>query len=166
MSRPLHPATDHPCAACPWLTANHGKPHPHGWYLLKNLRRLWRELRRGQTMSCHPTDPDNVVPPGAAEPPPDAATRECAGALVLMQRETMRMQRAAEAAQAAGAKDGLARYRHAHPKGLTRGGICEVVARATMGGTPFGGLAMARPDLNLPVSHPDLVPWDPKTEGR
>lgn len=161
----LHAATDSPCSACPWLTSNHGKPHPHGWYLLTNLRRLWRGLRRAETMSCHPTDPNNTVPDGAPEPPPDVATRECAGALILKQREYMRFTAACKAADAERKKDALARYRKAHPKGLMREGLLDLAERAIFGGSPLGGLKLARPDMNLPVSHPDLVPWDAAAEG-
>lgn len=164
MSQRLHPAEMTPCAACPWRTENHGKPHPHGWYLRKNLRRLWRALRGGETMSCHPTDPDNEVPDGAPEPPDDFPTRECAGGLILKQREAMRFQRECERATAAGTNDAMRRYRAASPNGLTKGGLIDVVERATFG---RAGLArpMTMPDLNLPVSHPDLNPWNVDTEG-
>ncbi len=164
MSPRLHPAELVPCQACPWRTSNHGKPHPHGWYLLKNLRRLWRGMRGGETMSCHPTDPDNVVPAGAPEPPPDFVPRECAGALILKQRETMRFQRECERAKAEGRNNALRRYRGENPAGLTKAGIIDVVERATFG---RAGLArpMTMPDLNLPISHPDLKAWDTATEG-
>lgn len=155
----LESATNQPCSACPWLTVNHGKPHPHKWYTLANRRRLWKGTRDGESMSCHPTDPNNEVPEGTKPVPEGTATRECAGLLILQQREVMRFQAACKEADAAGKKDGLQRYRKAHPGGLLRGGILAVVERAMFGGTVLGGLKMAKPDLNLPVSHDDLKPW-------
>ena len=76
------PAAD-PCAACPWLTKNHRRDHPEGYYTDKNRRRLWSGLRSGDApgMTCHPTDPENQ--PTKSE----QRTRECAGAVILMQRE-------------------------------------------------------------------------------
>lgn len=54
-------STAGPCAQCPWRTSNQGKRHPDGWYTKANLRRLWAGLRRGERMTCHPTDPANPV---------------------------------------------------------------------------------------------------------
>jgi hypothetical protein len=48
-------------------------------------------------MSCHPTGPSDPVPAGVRPAPPDAATLECAGSLILRQRDLMRFQRLAEA---------------------------------------------------------------------
>ena len=60
-------AAKSPCQACPWRVENHGKRHPDGWYTKANLRRLWSGIRRGEEMSCHPTDPSNPVSERAQE---------------------------------------------------------------------------------------------------
>lgn len=145
-----------PCSACPWRASNHGKRHPDGWYTKANLRRLWAGLRRGERMTCHPTDPANPVPDGARPVPDGTATRECTGALVLVQRELQRVQ------DVFAADGSLADYRRAHPRGLTNDGVMVHVANLV---AVFpGDLPMAKPDLNDDdVSHPDLVPWEPRT---
>lgn len=163
MSKLEREASHAPCATCPWLTANHGKPHPHKWYSLANRRRLWKGTRDGEKMSCHPTDPDNEVPEGASPVPKEAKTRECAGLLILQQREAMRFQVACKEADAEKKHDGLKRYRKAHPGGLLRSGVRVIVERSMFSGTVLGGLKMAKPDLNALVSHDDLTPW---TEGK
>jgi hypothetical protein len=145
-----------PCIACPWRTANHGRRHPDGWYTAANRDRLWAGLRRGEQMSCHPTDPDNPVSDAAAaagyRPAPEhAQRRECVGAIVLQQRELMLVQEAPT----------IAAYRKDRPRGLTREGIARLVERAIFGGTPIGGPAMPRPDLNGEVGHGPL-PWTPR----
>jgi hypothetical protein len=147
----LAPAALRPCMHCPWRSANQGKRHPGGWYTKANLRRLWAGLRRGEDMSCHPTDPSN---PASA----DATTLECAGSLILKQREFMRFQRIAEENPG---EDALGLYRRRHPRGLTRGGLLAVVERALLGGTPLiGAPEMTRPDLNEPgISAPNLAEW-------
>lgn len=74
---------DHACAACPWRTVNHRKPHPEGWYTDANRKRLWNGIRTGAApgMTCHPTDPQN-------QPVGDSTvTRECAGAWLIVARE-------------------------------------------------------------------------------
>jgi hypothetical protein len=97
MRTAIKPAAARPCAACPWRTANQGKRHPMGWYTKANLQRLWAGMRRGEDMTCHPTDPDNPVPPGSTPVRPGAVTIECAGSLILKQREVMRFQDLAHA---------------------------------------------------------------------
>jgi hypothetical protein len=153
-----HVSDADPCAQCPWRTANHGKRHPDGWYTQTNRFRLWSRLRRGEPMSCHPTDPGNPLSErarNAGYKPAPAGTKplECRGALILVQRELhlfvdkYGMQMSA--------------YRAGRSIGLTRAGIQAIAMRLTFGGMPLVGPAkMARPDLNAPVGHPDL-PWDP-----
>lgn len=116
-------------------------------------------------MSCHPTDPANRVPAGTKPVPGDATTLECAGSLILKQREFMRFQRLA---QDHPGEDPFKLYRQQYPRGLTRDGLLTVVERAMFGGIPLvGGLEMTRPDLNDPgISAPDTADWDPDTEGR
>jgi hypothetical protein len=146
-------ASQTPCAACPWRTTNHGRPHPDGWYTATNRRRLWNRLRRGEAMSCHPTDPRNPVPAGHRPAPAHAVTRECTGALILQQRELLYFQ------DECGAD--LRAYRRRHPMGLLRDGLLTLVERALFSGTSIGGVTMTRPDLNQPVSHPPLGAWQP-----
>ncbi len=61
-----HVAAPRPCSSCPWLIANHGRPHPDGWNTKRNRDRLWAKLRTGDSMSCHKTDVSNPVPDEAA----------------------------------------------------------------------------------------------------
>lgn len=159
-------ATLHPCVHCPWRAANQGKPHPDGWYAKANLRRLWARLRRGADMTCHPTDPDNPVPDGTRPAPAGATTLECAGSLILKQREFMRFQRLAQ--DHPGEADPFRLYRQQHPRGLTRDGLLAVAERAMFGGTPLAGsVEMTRPDLNEPgISAPGVADWNADTEGR
>lgn len=146
-----------PCGSCPWLTVNHGKRHPDGWYTKANRDRLWSKLRRGEPMSCHRTDPANPVsePAQAAgyRPAPEhAQARECAGALILQQRE---MQHVSDL------QADLPAYRKLSPRGLTLDGIQRLLGRLVLGGTPLA-LAMAKPNLNEPVSHDPLPAWQPR----
>src|SRR5690349_1270948 len=108
--------TPSPCSHCPWRTENHGKPHPDGWYTAANRKRLWAKLRRGESMSCHPTDPENPVSEkaraaGAVVAKEGSQVRECIGAIVLQQREVMRFQAQPDA------------YLKLHSNGMTRRGL-------------------------------------------
>lgn len=148
-ARKVEAACPVPCSACPWRTENHGKPHPDGWYTAKNRERLWAKLRRGEAMTCHPTDPANPIPAGAKPVPEGATTHECAGALVLQQREI----------EKAGGYVKLQDYFKENKRGLTKQGVLVLAERLAFGGT-FGGLAMTSTNLNEPVSHPPLGEWD------
>ena len=86
-----------PCTGCPWRTANHGTPHPGGFYRRTNLRRLWARIRQGGGIqSCHPTDPghpDHMKFAGAKEGLGSPGMRgqrdpDCAG--VVRSRRTRR----------------------------------------------------------------------------
>lgn len=167
MNHTVHPASPRPCAHCPWRVANQGKRHPGHWYTKANLRRLWSGLRRGEDMTCHPTDPEMDVPEGLPTVPETARTTVCTGALVLKQREFMRFQRIVEAHEDWSLRQVHAEYRHQHPRGLTLDGLRSLLEESVFGGTPLGGVGMTRPNLNLPgIGHPDLVPWNPTTEGK
>lgn len=156
----VHQAAPKPCSHCPWRIENQGKRHPGGWYTKANLRRLWAKLRRGESMTCHPTDPANPLPEGWPAPPPAARTLECAGSLILQQREFMRFQECMVGS--ADSKETWRKYRARHPRGLTLEGMGRVLERAMFGGTPIGGLKMRRPNLEEPgIGHPDLTPWTP-----
>lgn len=106
-----------PCRACPWLTANHRRPHPDGWYTDANRRRLWNGLRTGEApgMTCHPTDPVNQ-PVGD-----NTRTRECAGAWILLAREH-------EAVTAALDKGGFPAYTRGRKLAMNRNGVLSMVA--------------------------------------
>lgn len=152
-------ATPVACKACPWRLSNQGKRHPDGWYTKRNLARLWAGLRRGENMSCHPTDPNNLVSEQARargyRPAPDhAEVRECVGSLVLRQREVTLLDR--------DHKGDPARYRTARPRGLTRDGIASLIERLLFGGTILGGVRMPTPDLNDPdIGYEILGEWTP-----
>lgn len=157
----IAPACATPCAACPWRTANHGRRHPDGWYTKTNRDRLWAGMRRGARMSCHPTDPENPVPEGAREVPADVVTRECAGVLVLIQREMAVIDQIAD--DAAHGQEIARRYRQLRPRGLTLEGITSNIHRIMLsridGGLErFGALPMTKVDLDLEVGH-DPLPW-------
>ncbi len=115
-------------------------------------------------MSCHPTDLNNPVTPkdeaaGYRPAPEGTEVRECAGAVILCQREAMVLQGIVDEL-GPGRNDGLKVYRERRPGGMTRGGLAEVVARALFGHSPLA-LGMPQPDLNQEdVGHPDL-PWPP-----
>ena len=133
----IDPPAEHPCAACPWLTANHRKAHPEGYYTDANRRRLWNGLRTGEApgMTCHPTDPRNQPVKD------DQRTRECTGALILMQRE-------ANAFEEAGS---MAQYKTGRKLAATRDGLINH-AMSPMP-YPIGrGLAGAVLDMSAPVS--------------
>lgn len=106
-------------------------------------------------MTCHPTDPENPIPPDAPTVSENCTTLECAGALILQQREVAIFQQHCHAADTEGKLDGLRRYRKARPKGLTREGIAAIVERAIFGSL---GAAMPTPDLNQEVNQ-DELPW-------
>ena len=146
----LREAAESPCVHCPWRTSNQGKRHPDGWYAKKNLRRMWAGLRRGESMSCHPTDPRNLGSPRAVQagyrPAPETAvTRECCGALILQQRELALLQ--------GPYSTNLARYCRERRGGLTKMGIARLVNRMIFG--HCDSWPMTRPALNQLVSRPD-----------
>lgn len=151
--RRVKPANPSPCAACPWRTENHGKRHPHGWYTSKNRQRLWSKLRRGDGMTCHPTDPENPLPTGSKPVPNGVTTHECAGALILQLRELEKCLKLGK----------ITDYLAAFKRGLTKVGLAVIGERLAFGGIPMiGGLAVSKLDLNEGVSHSPLGEWEPK----
>jgi hypothetical protein len=149
------------CLPCPWRQSNRGKRHPDGWYTKANLRRLWAGLRRGEAMSCHPTDPGNPVSERAAAAgyrpaPAQAAVRECVGAQVLVQREMHLAQHSSS----------LRAYRAARPGGLTKAGIAQTATRLIFGGTALSAAPRPpRPNLNDPDIGYEPLPWEPIRAG-
>jgi hypothetical protein len=105
-------------------------------------------------MSCHRTDPSNPVPEGVAAVPDGTTTHECAGGLILQQRELMKVQ--------SFPPPSVPKYRRAAPRGLTQEGVLRLVERAMFGGVPFlGGLAMSEVDLNeTGIAHVPLGSWE------
>lgn len=162
-------ANPKPCADCPWRVENlKRKPDPHKFYTLANLRRLWKGLRNGERMTCHPTDPHMAEYEGLEKTADRKTTHECTGATILVQREIMRFQECAEEADAEGKKDGFRRYQKKYPGGLTKIGFAEHVWLALTGVSDMRGghdpMPVARPNLNqTDVQHPDLVPWEARS---
>lgn len=76
------------CNDCPFLSKNHGKPHPAKWFSTSNIRRLWNGLRKGNApgMVCHMTDPENTSYGGTIEMKEGQRASECAGALMMVYR--------------------------------------------------------------------------------
>ena len=130
------PTATEPCDGCPWRTANHGKHHPGGFFLFKNLRRLWSEIRKGDgVQSCHPTDPshpDHVEHGGAK---PGAHAQECSGSVILVAREIAQLNKLVGAM---GPEDGPKFYLSSNGlhRGLTREGIMYYGSRQI--GAPIG----------------------------
>jgi hypothetical protein len=148
MTIQVKPACPKACASCPWRLANQGsKPDPHGFYTRKNLARLWKGLREGARMSCHPTDPRMAEFEGYESLAEREVAHECAGALVLTQRELMTFQ---DIAHADPKGNTLKAYRARRPNGLARIGLVALVERSMFGGTALDPVKMALPDLRDP----------------
>jgi hypothetical protein len=150
----VKPACPKPCSSCPWRLANQGsKPDPHKFYAKANLARLWKGLRDGARMSCHPTDPRMAEFAGYEALADREIMHECAGALTLQQREFMKFQ------AIDGGRRSLQIYKRENPKGLTRYGLIALLERATFGGSILDRVAMARPDLgDVEIGYPLLDP--------
>jgi hypothetical protein len=155
-------AAPRPCSQCPWRVGNQERKDRHGFYDLSNLRRLWEGLRAGERMTCHPTDPQMAEFDGYENTADRAQTRECAGALVVIQRELIRLDTATRAARVEGRQDGVADYRaivgeHA----LTVDGAAAHVFAMMAGSTPLcGGVAVRLVDLNeRGIGIPGLPEW-------
>ena len=142
----VEPACPVPCKHCPWRLVNQGsKPDPHKFYTPGNLARLWKGLRDGARMSCHPTDPRMAEFEGYEALAERDTTNECAGALVLVQREWMVFQDLCKADPQD--KKTLQQYRKQRPNGLTRNGLVSVMERAMFGGSRLNPVVMSRPNL-------------------
>lgn len=147
-------AVEKPCSACPWRKSNSRKKvktkdMPYGWYSQKNLDRLWSGLRTGEApgMTCHPTDGSNPLPEGMEPPKETIEKRECAGALLLVQRELKLIEEL-------GPKEYLKRSKAR--RGLTKDGITWwAMGRCAFAGTPLGGDPMIKieedPDIERPM---------------
>lgn len=152
----VEPALPKACAHCPWRVSNQGKPTADGFYTKANLRRLWSGLRSGEAMTCHPTDPRMNAFESAPRVSLSATTHECAGSMILVQRELVRVQDAED----------WKTYRGRPGPRLTMGGAAEHVARMIFGGTPMGGAKVPRLDLNdAEVQYAPLGYWTPISQG-
>lgn len=141
----VEPACPRPCSVCPWRLSNQGVKHAHDFYTKSNLARLWRGLRAGARMSCHETDPRMAEFEGYEALVDREVTHECAGALVLVQREWMLFQGMCEADPKG--KRTLQQYRRARPNGLVREGLIALMERAMLGGSVLNPVAMSLPNL-------------------
>lgn len=158
METEVAPALESPCGACPWRTSNQGRQHPNGWYTKRNLSRLWGGMRRGEAMTCHPTDPSNPMPDGWREVPADAVTRECAGYQTMILREWSIIERIT--LLPGNMTHVLQLYRRLRPRGLTEIGVAALIERTMYAGTPLSHHwhKLTSQDLDAEVSYPDL-PW-------
>lgn len=143
------------CADCPWRKSNQGKRHPHGWFSKKNLRRLWNGIRTGNApgMTCHPTDTGIVVPEAwPVQAKPGTTTKECAGALLLVQRELRSMEQPITPAS-------VDAYKARRRGGLTNSGILWwAVSRCALANTPLGGPSMPVIDEDPEIGFEDMLP--------
>ena len=155
----VKPANPKPCAACPWRLANQGRKdvaQPH-FYQPANLRRLWKGVRAGARMSCHPTDPRMSEWEGYEDCANREVTHECAGSLILQQREFMRFQEYVIAQPEAKRGSLFKLYRLESPNGMTLEGLRAMVARVMFGGTPLGGIKMTALELGDPeIGYPKI----------
>lgn len=120
---------------------------PYGWYSKKNLLRLWAGLRTGEApgMTCHPTDKSNPLPESAKFVSNSVEVRECAGALLLIQRELKLFE--------ADPKNYV--KENAYRRGLTARGLAWwAMSRCTLAGTPLGGPPMTRINEDSDVARP------------
>lgn len=152
----IREAAKSPCVGCPWLIKNHGRRTADGWYTKANLLRLWGGIRTGEApgMTCHPTDPDNPVSEagsaqGLKSAPEGAVTRECAGSIIIQQRELDLYQRA----------DGdFSAYRKGRSRAMTREALFHFGMRMVV---RWPGEIPVRSDHNMaePVGVPNILPW-------
>jgi hypothetical protein len=144
-----------PCATCPFLRANFGKPSPPGydprkaeeahggkffdWYSLDNLRRLWREgLSRGEAMICHASDP-NASAYGGTDAAP-GREKICTGALVVVFRHLKFVE---FTLQEKPRVEAMRLYRAASKYPMTRDGLIAWAMKIQYGRTDlFGGLPL------------------------
>lgn len=158
MSEQVTKCADIACGECPWRKSNKGKPSPkcegatYRWYSATNQRRLWSAIRQGERMTCHPTDHANPPTLDGRRAPETIQTRECAGALILVQREITLAQEL---------RDPLfKRYRRNRPHGLSLTGLRKHIERIIFGGRWPGMKPVGRPDLNdTDVQYEPLGEW-------
>jgi len=90
-----------PCATCPFLKVNFGKPNPPGfetataehledWYSPENARRLWKGLETENWLMCHSSDPEASTYGGAKHSP--GKERLCVGELTALMKHLKRIE--------------------------------------------------------------------------
>ena len=134
------------CETCPWLTKNHGKKHPAGWYKLSNLKRLWNAMRKGNApgIVCHSSDPDQAEYGGTAKIKPDVQKRACAGAYIALAKHINELNGSASYAEYAA--------RHALP--ITKRGGLAILEKQFFGGG-FPPVEDRSADVSLPWEKDD-----------
>lgn len=135
------------CETCPWLTKNHGKPHPAGWYKIANIKRIWNGLRTGKApgVVCHASDKDQAEYGGTAKVKLTVEKRPCAGAVLAVGKHI-------EEINACKTKDDLAAYKARHKLPLTKFGIAAWWELTVFGQVP--DVEDRRGEVSLP--------WDDK----
>lgn len=154
----VYQASPKACAACPWRLSNQGTRNGKGWYSKANLQRLWAGLRRGERMTCHPTDP-RMIDEGL-QVSDGAKTTECTGSLILVQREALVFQQLCMAVESGeSTTPALTAYKRATPRGLTRKGLLSLASRL-LPSTRAVEIHMASPDLGDPeIGYEPLGRW-------
>jgi hypothetical protein len=148
----MKPAPPKPCSDCPWWRGKAGR-HPLGLDYEERRTALWDHLREGRgVMTCHKTDPRLTERYPAAGVRADRVPHECAGSLVLVQRE-LALFRAEHDSDPAS-------YCEARPHGLTRRGIAVWLALHGDAGLaqlpPADGVKRPPLDLEVDVGHKPL----------
>lgn len=165
-----------PCATCPFLRANFGKPNPEGydpkaataqhgrqffdWYSTKNLARLWNGgLKRGEGMICHATDPNATEYGGKACAPGNE--RLCVGALAVVMLHLKWFEGLLKREPELKPSESMKRYRAAAGKyPMPRDGMLGWAWQFGLGRTDImGGLTIPR-SLTPSVVESCGVPWD------
>lgn len=133
------------CETCPWLTKNHGKEHPAGWYTTNNLRRMWNGLRSGKCpgVVCHASDPDQKDYGGIAPIKLTVERRQCAGAILAVGKHVDKLNAAAKTGGLA-----LQAYKDGHAAPLTRRGMVYWIERVMSGTVP--AVEDRRDEVSLP----------------
>lgn len=159
-----------PCAECPWRLSNHCRENEHGFYDADNRTRLWTGLRSGEApgMTCHPTDPDMAEYEGYEATAARTVTHECAGSVVLIQRELLIVQNIAQGMglgdpSADGSRRLSAAYEEFRPQGLTVVALIEFGLRTVGNRPPYPALGQPPNEefIDQPVGVNDgVLPWE------
>ena len=148
------------CESCPWLTKNHGKPHPAGWYKIANLKRLWNGLRSGRApgMVCHSSDPKSIDYGSTSKVKDTVKPRDCAGALLVIGKHLQEVNADFEK----GDKK-LVAYKAKYKFPLTKGGIQGWLGEYLFG--RFGNIEDRSKEVSLPWEKTDASGQAPEPSG-
>lgn len=162
-----------PCATCPFVRANFGRPNPSGydprtaeckhgrdfydWYSPENLRRLWTSgIRNGEVMICHATDPGAAEYGGKAAAPGNE--RPCIGSLAIVLLHMKYIERLVEEGKTKNWKNVYQEAAGAYP--LTQEGMFAWAMMISAGRTDlFGGMKIPA-SLSAEAVEACGVPWD------